>query len=217
MKKEFTSDLTCNHCNNTAPMEVVATYSTVRTHSDNNPESPEWDEGDVHELLLCPACKKVILRKYHYHEWFIDDDINELKPQILYPTDHKTPQGLPTNINNAYLAAIKVRSIDTNAYAVLIGRVLDQVCIDRKADGDTLYAKLNDLSVKGEIPKKLVDIAHSLRQLRNVGGHADLGELTTGEIPFLDELCRALLEYVYSAPLLLARAEQRLQAIKSSN
>ena len=60
-------------------------------------------------------------------------------------------------------------------------------------------------------------MAHNLRQLRNVGAHANLGDLTTNEIPFLDDLCLAILEYVYSAPLLLQSAENKLQEIKKSN
>jgi Domain of unknown function (DUF4145) len=63
-----------------------------------------------------------------------------------------------------------------------------------------LNKKLNDLAEKGEIPTKLVEVAHSLRKLRNFGAHASLGELTRDEIPILDDLCRAILEYVYNAP-----------------
>jgi len=106
--------------------------------------------------------------------------------------------------------------MDPNAYGVLLGRVLDILCEDRRANGDTLYKKLEDLGNKGEIPKPLVEMAHSLRQLRNVGAHASLGELTGKEIPFLDNLCRAILEYVYEAPDLIQKAKQRLDEIATA-
>lgn len=52
-------------------------------------------------------------------------------------------------------------------------------------------------------------MAHGLRILRNVGAHADLGD-SPAEIPVLDALCSAVLEYVYSAPLLIDSVEKRL-------
>jgi hypothetical protein len=106
--------------------------------------------------------------------------------------------------------------LDVNAYGVLIGRVLELICEDRNAGGTFLGERLADLAVKGEIPEKLVGVANSLRNLRNIGAHATLGELTPGEIPILDNLCRAILEYVYSAPYLVAQAEKRVEALKKS-
>jgi len=59
-----------------------------------------------------------------------------------------------------------------------------------------------------------VDVAAGIRKLRNIGAHADLGELTEAELPVLDGLTRAILEYVYSAPLLAREAEERLAKLK---
>jgi hypothetical protein len=111
------------------------------------------------------------------------------------------------------MAALKVKPIDSNAFAVLLGRVLELLCIDRKAIGKTLDNKLSDLATKGEIPSKLVDVAHNLRKFRNIGAHADLGELTAKEVPILDDLCRATLEYVYTAPHLAQNAENAVKAL----
>lgn len=94
-------------------------------------------------------------------------------------------------------------------------RVLDFVCEDRQASGDTLDKKLKSLAGNGEIPSKLVDVAAGIRKLRNIGAHANLGELTEAELPVLGDLTRAILEYVYSAPSLAAEAEARLASLKS--
>jgi hypothetical protein len=209
-EKKFTPLLRCPHCNNSAPMEIVAEYSQV------GPQFYEEangfiDEGDIYELLICPACGEVTLRKYYYAIYM---DPGDERPVVLYPHPEKVPTALPSTVMTAYQAANKVRSIDPNAYAVLLGRVLEIICQDRKAEGDTLYKKLEDLTKRGEIPQPLVEMAHGLRQLRNVGAHASLGELTSKEIPFLDDLCRAILEYVYSAPELIEKAKRRLDEIK---
>jgi len=65
-------------------------------------------------------------------------DGEEIEYKYLYPLDQTDPQGLPSNIKSGYQAAQRVRNIDTNAYAVLLGRVLDLICADRNATGDTL-------------------------------------------------------------------------------
>ena len=98
----------------------------------------------------------------------------------------------------------------------IIGQPFACTAFDRSANGKSLSEKLNDLASKGEIPQKLVDVASSLRQLRNVGAHATLGELTDKEIPLLDDLCKAILEYVYSAPFLVKKAEESLLQLKKN-
>jgi len=135
--------------------------------------------------------------------------------KTLYPQSIRIPVGLPVEIEKAYLAAIKVKAIDSNAFAVLLGRVLERVCVDRSATGDSLHKRLSDLAGKSEIPAKLVDVAHGLRHLRNVGAHADLGELTSEEVPILDDLCRAILEYVYTAPHLAQKAQNAVKALEA--
>ena len=89
------------------------------------------------------------------------------------------------------------------------------ICKDRGAVGKDLHEQLNSLATKGEIPIKLVGVAQSLRQLRNLGAHASIGELTSEEIPLLDDLCKAILEYVYIAPSLAEKAEARFNTLKN--
>jgi len=201
--KEFTEELKCGHCQNTAIMEIVARYSGVKTFTDY---SNSWDAGPIYQLCRCPACDNVTLRSCDWAEQMEPDDLNW---KIFYPQGRDL-RGLPPKIGLAYNAALKVRTIEVNAYGVLIGRVLDLVCVDRAATGKTLDQKLENLAARGEIPTKLVDVATGLRRLRNVGAHADLGELTDADLPVVDGLARAILEYVYTAPLLVQEAQQRL-------
>ncbi len=212
-EKNLTLATKCKHCNNVAPMEVVATYSEVKTHEDER-TSHRWEAGGVYDLLLCPSCEKILLQYYFWHE---DMDPEEVTVKILYPINTELPVGLPNEIQKAYEAALAVRNISPNAYAVLVGRVLELVCKDRKATGKDLYKRLNDLADKNEIPKNLVTVAHGLRDMRNIGAHSDLGELTVEEVPLLDDLCTAILEYVYSAPHLAKQAEKRLTELKKAS
>lgn len=210
-EKRFNAPLTCAHCGNKAPMEVVAEYSRFEEH-DNEDETFSWREGPFWEVLECPACKQVIFQQGYWHECIPEEG----GPEILYPAGPERIIGLPELIAKACEAAQKVKAIDSNAYAVLLGRVLDLVCIDKSAVGESLYERLSDIAGKGVMPKQLAVMAHALRQLRNIGAHADLGELTKAEVPILEALSKAILEYVYSAPALIQLVQTKIDSLKTN-
>ena len=134
---------------------------------------------------------------------------------FLFPQNLTYPFGLPEKILTAYKATEKVKSIDVNAYAILMRRLLELVCLDRGATIGTLASMLKELADKNEIPEKLVKVAQGLKDFGNIGAHAGSGELTEKEIPIVNALCSAILEYVYSAPHLATIAENKLTTIKS--
>jgi uncharacterized protein DUF4145 len=193
-------------------MEIVKQYSQVKEYGGQG-HTPPWQAGYIYEMLQCAACSGVALRRYHWHD-FRDPDKIEI--QQLYPTIGRSLEGLPASISKTYDEALQVRS-NPNAYGALCGRILELVCLDRGAAGRSLANKLKDLAKKGEIPAKLVEVAIGLKNLRNVAAHPGLGELTAEDVPILDELTRAILEYVYSAQALAARAEARLAERRSKN
>lgn len=211
-EKRFTGDERCEHCANTVPREIVAEYSDVKSYDDYPRSDISWEAGTVYQLLVCPACGCVTLRSYNWQDGPMDDGF-----KTLYPTQSERPLGLPDSIARAYDAAQKVRNIDANAYGVLLGRLLELVCQDRHAGGEFLANRLKDLASKGEIPDKLVGVANGLKNLRNVGAHPTLGELTVSELPIMDSLCRAILEYVYSAPFIAQQAETRFNQVKKAS
>ncbi len=208
----------CRHCGNRAPMKIVAEYYLSTEHTYDDPDDAYYDycngiiyakEGYHHKLLLCLVCNEVT-----YWRYFDAEYLECYEKEIFYPSEPHKLSGLPNHIQKAYDMALKVRFIDANAYGVLLGRVLDMICEDRKASGIKLYDKIVDLAKKGEIPIKLKDVAENLVQLRNYGAHANLGELTSDEIPILDDLCKAILEYIYNAPYLAEKAKQSVDRIK---
>lgn len=198
-------------------MNIAASYylSTKPEYEYDYLEDPyydsEPDQGYAYKLLLCLACKKVTLRESFEHDSMDPEDV---KIETLYP-----PQGvkllyLPSSIQKAYEAALKARAIDANAYAILLGRMLEIVCEDQKVKGKSLYDKLKALAEMDKIPSNLVGVAHGLRMLRNIGVHEPLEGLSSDEIPILDDLSRAILEYIYIAPTLARQAEERAERWK---
>lgn len=209
-KKHFREEIRCGHCGNTAPMEVTASLSHVESNRGSRDEIP-WEGGPVHELLVCPACHDVTLRRYYWHDALEPEDVH---PAIVYPRGAGVPLGLPHAIQREFEAALRVRTVSPNTYGVLLGRLLELVCDDRGAVKSGIGTRLKSLSDRSEIPSKLVDMAQRLQDLRNVGAHAWVGDLTSAEIPILDSVCRAILEHVYSAPHLVEQAEERIKKVK---
>ena len=206
----FSGKETCPHCSNAAPMEIVAKYGRIVTYGEHPIEG--FDTSVNYELLKCPACQDILLRKFFWND--LRDDPSNVRYQLLYPVPTTGPVGLPLKVSTTYEEAQKVRNISPNAYAVLLGRVLEEVCSDRRAKGRTLSAKLKDLSDRGEIPEKLVKVASGLRGLRNVGAHSGAGVLTATETPIIDKLCSAILDYVYSASILAEEAPHLLDNLQ---
>ncbi len=207
MKKKDLGNVSakCGKCDKISSQRVVSTYThTVRQEFDDE-EGLCIDQDYILRLSHCYSCEGINLT--------FEDEDGEVR--ILWPTLNKELEGLPSRIAKAYKASRAVRLIDANAFAVLLGRVLELVCIDRNAEGDTLYAKLQDLGKRGEVPDRLIQMAHQVRTLRNIGAHATLGELTQSEVPIVDDLIRAILEYVYTAPAKINQVEQRIQKLQS--
>jgi hypothetical protein len=209
-KIEYTPPIDCRHCGKTVSMRILKRVSDMETQEVDG--FGGYSSGMIYDLLKCPKCDEVSLQGGFYGDHM---DSSDFQTETIYPPLKAGIPGLPPPVQMEYDAARAVAAISPNAFGVLIGRTLDAVCADRKAEGETLFARLNDLAKKHEIPAKLADMAHGLRQLRNVGAHADLGSLTAEEIPVLDALCTAVLEYVYKAPRLLALVEERLKNLKT--
>lgn len=204
--------ISCRHCGNVAKMEIVGHVNDDQT--DYDPEDRPVGAWGIHyNVLRCPACEKINIVSYTWHDGIESED--EISYDFLYPQNPNYPIGLPEKILTAYKAAEKVKSIDVNAYAILMRRLLELVCLDREASSGTLAAMLKELADKNEIPQKLVKVATGLKDFGNIGAHAGSGELTEKEIPIVNALCSAILEYVYSAPYLATIAENKLISIKS--
>ncbi len=191
-------------------MLIPASYSATKTQEDHE-NGFSWEAGQIYEVLVCQVCHEVTLRAYFWNDGMESEA--DVTYRTLYPQNKGIPLGLPSNIQKEYATALRLKPIDSNAFGVSLGRVLELVCADRNAEGRKLEEKLSDLAAKGEIPSKLVDVAHNLRKFRNVGAHAHLGELTSDEVPIVDGLCRAILEYVYTAPHLAQTAHNALAAL----
>lgn len=211
MSSSLSQTLSCGHCANISPMKIIG-HVYKPEHDLGSDDEPPTDQGTTYLILECPACKLDNIVSNYWHEYMDSEDVTY---KVLYPISKSNiPVGLPSQIESTLAAAEKVKTIDVNAYVILLRRLLELVCIDRKAKSGTLAQMLTDLAAKGEIPDKLVLVATGLKNFGNIGAHAGMGELTNKEIPIVKALTLAILEYIYSAPFLANQAEAKLKDIK---
>jgi hypothetical protein len=216
-ERRYRQNVKCLHCRNTVTMPVVSTYSQVKgqeadVRTGGIMAHMAWGEGNVYEILMCPACDGVTVHRGYFNDQFPE----EWEPIVLYPIEAKKVDGLPPEIERAYAAALAVKGIEAHAFAVLVRRLLEMICFDKGAQGRSLFEQLRNLAQTGVIPQQLIDIANGLRNFGNIGAHAAGAQLSENEVPVIDALCRAILEYVYGAPLLVRLAQETLDRVKGT-
>ena len=99
MKKDLSKLLSCRHCGNIARMEIVGTVNDNNDYEDPT-YGPQCDSGTNYNVLRCPACEKVNIIRYDWHEMMESDD--EISYEFLYPHNSSYPLGLPEKILNAF-------------------------------------------------------------------------------------------------------------------
>lgn len=79
---------------------------------------------------------------------------------------------LPPGVRQAYDELVDAMNGGQTLLAGLgIRVVLESICVDLKAEGDSLFKKINDLLVKSAITNSDVSILHKLRSLGNTAAH----------------------------------------------
>jgi hypothetical protein len=118
--------------------------------------------------------------------------------------------GLPPKVAKAYSAALRVQAVEANAYAVLIGRLLEIIAIEEGIEGRGLAAMLGGLVKAGRIPPVLAEMGDQLRQIRNLAAHAAADEVTDADVPAIADFADAIVEYLYRAPAKVEAVRARL-------
>ena len=116
-EKSFSKVVSCGHCHNISPMVIIGNVNQENEYEDSE-YGRMCDSGTIYSVLECPACSKINIVNYFWHDNMESED--EVDYEFLYPISDKYPLGLPDNILSTYKAAEKVKSIDVNAYAILM-------------------------------------------------------------------------------------------------
>lgn len=195
----------CPHCGHFGTFIPVAGYD-VNTYSLTHHATKQVD--NFLGIRRCPN------EKCEGHLFFIADrDKNVLltSPSETIPFDK---ENIPENVLNAFEEAIKCHSNSCFiASAIMIRKTLEEICIDRGANGSNLFKKLQDLGGKILIPQELLSGMNELRLLGNDAAHIEaqaFNEIGKEEIEVSLEFAKEILKAVYQYENLL----QRLRNLK---
>jgi hypothetical protein len=205
----------CGHCGIDVRMFIV--YEGEHTITDNGSDGDVWF-ADFYQLLLCPSCNSINFIKTSYdHETApIDWEGNyDVVGEYLFPIIKSGNfKNLPILVEKSYAKAIKFKRLDPTASVVFSRKTLEAICDDKKANGKNMYERINNLAEKTAIPTLLQDAAHSVRALGNEGAHRHDVEISVDDAETLLALCDAIIGYVYEAPQLVQRIQERVKKSK---
>ena len=209
--------LLCRHCGNRSPHHVKLHESGKRLYEviDDKEYYAEYE----YFVLECGTCHNLSMAGGFRHEHSSGEPRPDEYP-IIYPTGPDlvppihTLSGsqpiVPEKVLSAYAAAWPLRMNAPNAFANQIRRALEFICQDEGAEGNTLYQQLEGLADRGEFSAEIAGIAHLVREVGNVGSHADQNEVGYWDAELLDRLFRSIVHYVYVLPAHSKRMRGRM-------
>ncbi len=200
----------CYSCGNETLMNPYGEYKNA------------WDEGCgyygyfKYQMYACPVCNKITLVQEYwdcaqqsYNENGIIADF--IEEEIIYPSNTLKFDGVPKEVKEAFEAALKTRKISTAVCLVALRRTLEMICIEKGADGRTLWNKIEDLSNRGILPPDLKIASIITKKYGNIGAHdADADIAVTGnELNQIVEFVQYIVEYLYVLPAKINKIQEK--------
>lgn len=158
-------------------------------------------------LDTCQNCKTPV-----YFE--VSDPGSRREVADSYPKLEATvDEELPNNIKVAFEEAIESLNGGLwNGCVVMCRRALAEAMDDLGAEGETLFAQIDNLEVERKITPDLKNWAHEGRLAGNLGAHGDKQKKWADEIDAKEafEFCQWFFRYVYVLPKQLAERKAKV-------
>jgi hypothetical protein len=202
----------CGHCGSAVELTEVARPVVERRRT----TAEGYGELEVLTywfLYRCPRCGKATLEEDWWSEEFGNPE--EDTSTLLFPAP-QDDSAIPAAIKRSYWEANRIKGEAPGLYAVGMRRTIEAVCKDHGASG-SLKRMLDRLGEEGLLPEPLVEMGHQLRERGNLGAHAEEIEVSSEDVPVIEEFVDAVLEYLYRAPAKIAAAQASLEARKSAS
>lgn len=173
----------CLNCEARVSGEVLVRY-------DCQGDEPEYGPLDLYYFFVkCPQCAQPALLR-------IVEDGN---PSRIWPPLDRLDWEVPAPIRGAYDEA--ARCFDAGAFtaaAVMCRKVLEGVCDEQGARGNSLAARLDDLKAKGVIDSRLAEWANQLRLGGNEAAHDPSITVDRADARDLKDFTKAIVEYMFT-------------------
>jgi len=143
----------CRHCGNKASHLLIYRHKVPVPLGLFGPNFEEINAEDYYFLFECGTCSGISLKNIYSEE--IDSDPRIETPfeniHYLFPSS-KSTDGIPKGLESITAEANRVKHVSNLAYLILVRKVLEEVCKDRKANGKNLKEKLDSLVKNEELP-----------------------------------------------------------------
>ena len=138
--------------------------------------------------------------------------------ELIWPEVPLLAESVPTKIKDLYREAIKVKKSSPKAFAILIGKALDEICMDMGTTERMLGDKLTQLKSHGALPNKIIKVARKIADIRNTAAHTNKGNISPKQTRAIEDFFRLIIDYVYVVrPKLSNYRDILLVAPESSN
>ena len=156
-------------------------------------------------LLKCPVCALPICAVSEVELTGKIDENGEIAGEWeegllerVWPFPKKHFFELPTSVKQSLEEAEKCFDAKANlACSVMCRRTLEVLCVDLGLLNKSLPENLQELKTKGIIDGRLSEWGETLRQMGNIGAHANKGHISKQDARDILDFTVAICEYVY--------------------
>lgn len=195
-------NLRCPHCMHMGAFTAIQGNDLSITHTEMQGRTPLFKGSSTVGLRICPnqECKGVVL--------VVMDNQGKV---IALPNEvlDFDSTDIPVAIASSMEEAIKCHSAQCyKAAALMVRRVLEELCEDRGAAGGNLKERISALSKVLVIPNELLQAADHLRLLGNDAAHIEAKtyqSIGSAEVKIAIDLTKELLKAAYQYKGLLCQ------------
>ncbi|MDB5240221.1 MAG: hypothetical protein JWP57_846 [Spirosoma sp.] len=198
----------CPHCGHDGTFELLEDAEDITAYN----VSPMGSKAEFY--LGIRKCPNTRCRGHLFFIMNAYDQIVFTSPTVSIPFNK---DNIPSNVLKAFEEAVKCHACDCFiASAIMIRKTLEELCLDRGANGDNLFKRLEILKNKIVLPDELLIAMNELRLVGNDAAHLvarTYDEIGKEEIEISIELTKEILKAVYQYESLL----QKMRNLKRKN
>lgn len=189
-----TLSIRCPHCGQNGTFESIHSVNDIFIPNNN---------GTFFGQRRCPnsTCyghvffiyERASSTTYSYPPESIELNKNNIPDRVLYTIE----EAATCYVHGCYVAA-----------AIMIRKTLEEIALDKGAEGKNLFSKLKDLGTKILVPKELLEAMTELRLLGNDAAHIEaetFNEIGKSEVEISIEFTKEIIKEVYQYEGLLSK------------
>ena len=202
----------CPHCRNRGAFAVLTEQNKATQYSKETkelvaPGAKNYKHETVHASIRhCPnpKCLGIVLIVE------IGNEVEAVHPPELVDFND---ENLPENIRKTLTEAVQCHGAGAyRAAAIMVRRLLEEICEANEAAGENLHERLKSLKTKVVLPEPLFDAMTALKALGNDATHVKArayDEIGKAEAEDSIELAKEIVKSLYQLQGLVKRLEDR--------